>query len=216
MSFGISLKVWGEFGCFTRPELKSERMSYAVITPSAARGILEAIYWRPEIKWIIDRVHVLSPIIFASIRRNELGGKIPYGNVRSAMNGGAPPSVFIEDDRQQRAALVLRDVSYIIDAHFEVVKGDDNTAKHKEMFVRRVRKGQCFTRPFFGCREFPAFFELVEGNLPKSALPPADRDKDLGIMLHDIDFAHDMTPRFFPARLCDGILHVPPFTEAKV
>jgi len=214
MSFGVSLKVIGERACFTRPEMKSERVSYDVMTPSAARGILEAVYWKPEITWVIDRIHVLSPIRFTTIRRNELGGKIPYGNIRSAMKGGIPPSVFIEDDRQQRAALVLRDVAYVIEAHFDIKGGEQNTAKHKEMFARRARNGQCFNQPYLGCREFPAFFELLEGELPQSGLPPADRDKDLGFMLHDIDFAHDMTPRFFRARLHDGILDVPPFTEA--
>jgi CRISPR-associated protein Cas5d len=194
--------------------MKSERVSYDVMTPSAARGILEAVYWKPEITWVIDRIHVLSPIRFTTIRRNELGGKMPYGNVRSAMKGGSPPSVFIEEDRQQRAALVLRDVAYVIDAHFDVKGGDDNSTKHKEMFERRARKGQCFHQPYLGCREFPAAFEWLDGDAPQTGLPPADRDKDLGFMLHDIDFARDMTPRFFRARLQNGILTVPPFAEA--
>jgi CRISPR-associated protein Cas5d len=214
MSFGVRLKVWGDFACFTRPEMKSERVSYDVMTPSAARGILEAIYWKPAMTWIIDRIHVLSPIRFTTIRRNELGGKMPYGTVKSAMKGGIPPSVFIEDDRQQRAALVLRDVAYVIDAHFDVKGGENNTAKHKEMFERRARKGQCFHQPYLGCREFPAAFEPVEGEAPQTGLPTADQDKELGFMLHDIDFAHDMTPRFFRARLSGGILDVPPFAEA--
>jgi len=214
MAFGVKLKVVGDYACFTRPEMKSERVSYDVMTPSAARGILEAIYWKPEIAWIIDRIHVLSPIRFTTIRRNELGGKIPYGTIKSAMNGGAPPSVFIEDDRQQRASLVLRDVVYGIEAHFDVIGGEDNAAKHKEMFERRAKKGQCFHQPYLGCREFPAAFELLEGDFPASTLPTEDRDKDLGFMLHDIDFEDDMTPRFFRAHLHDGIIEVPPFREA--
>ncbi|WP_029460879.1 type I-C CRISPR-associated protein Cas5c [Solidesulfovibrio alcoholivorans] len=214
MAFGVGLMVRGDYACFTRPEMKSERVSYDVMTPSAARGILEAVYWKPEITWVVDRIHVLSPIRFTTIRRNELGGKMPYGNVRSAMKGGSPPAVFIEEDRQQRAALVLRDVAYVIDAHFDVKGGDANTAKHKEMFERRARKGQCFHQPYLGCREFPAAFECLDGDAPQTGLPPADRDKDLGFMLHDIDFARDMTPRFFRARLQNGILTVPPFAEA--
>lgn len=164
MSFGVSLKVWGDFACFTRPEMKSERVSYDVMTPSAARGILEAIYWKPAITWIIDRIHVLLPIRFTTIRRNELGGKMPYGTVKSAMKGGIPPYVFIEDDRQQRAALLLRNVAYVIDAHFDVAGDDANTAKHKEMFLRRARKGQCFNQPYLGCREFPP--QRGAGELP--------------------------------------------------
>ena len=214
MAFGVSLMVRGDYALFTRPEMKSDRVSYDVMTPSAARGILEAVYWKPEITWVIDRIHVLSPIRFTTIRRNELGGKMPYGNVRSAMKGGSPPAVFIEEDRQQRAALVLRDVAYVIDAHFDVKGGDDNSTKHKEMFERRARKGQCFHQPYLGCREFPAAFEWLDGDAPQTGLPQADRDKDLGFMLHDIDFARDMTPRFFRARLQNGILTVPPFAEA--
>lgn len=216
MSFGVRLKVWGDFALFTRAEMKSERVSYDVITPSAARGILEAVYWKPGITWVIDRIHVLNPIRFTAIRRNELGGKIPYGNIKSAMKGGTPPPIFIEDDRQQRAALVLREVAYVIEAHFELTGQDDNAAKHTEMFKRRARKGQCFNQPYLGCREFPAFFELVDGPPPASALAAQDRDKDLGFMLHDIDFAHDMTPRFFRARLENGVIDVPRFEAAEV
>lgn len=216
MSFGVRLKVEGDFACFTRPEMKSERVSYDVITPSSARGILEAIYWKPGITWVIERIHVLKPIRFTAIRRNELGGKIPYGNIKSAMKGGAPQPLFIEDDRQQRAALVLRDVAYGIEAHFELTGQDDNAAKHAEMFKRRARNGQCFNQPYLGCREFPAFFEWVDGPWPDSDLPAQDRDKDLGFMLHDIDFAHDMTPRFFRARLAGGVIDVPRFDAAEV
>ncbi len=206
MSYGVKLKVWGEYACFTRPEMKVERVSYDVMTPSAARGILEAIYWKPAIIWVIDRIHVLKPIRFDNIRRNEVGSKIPVGNVKAAMKDGkAPVQLFIEDDRQQRAALILRDVSYVIEAHF-LFRGteDSNEAKHKEIFERRARKGQCFHRPYLGCREFPAQFELVEGEIPKSSL---QGDHDLGWMLHDLDFENDMDARFFRPRMNNGVIN---------
>ena len=143
MSYGVKLRVWGEYACFTRPEMKVERVSYDVMTPSAARGILEAIYWKPAIKWVIDRIHVLNPIRFDNVRRNELAGKVALGTVKKAMNDGrSAVEVFIEDDRQQRAAMVLRDVSYIVEAHFEFMGVEDNNpAKHKEIFDRRVGRG---------------------------------------------------------------------------
>jgi len=142
MAYGIKLEVWGDYACFTRPEMKVERVSYDVMTPSAARGILEAIYWKPVIHWVIDRIHVLNPIQFDSVRRNELAGKLAAGTVKKAMiDGCSPVEVFIEDDRQQRAALVLRHVAYVIEAHFAFTGGEDNNpAKHKEMFERRAAK----------------------------------------------------------------------------
>lgn len=215
MSYGISLKIWGNYACFTRPEMKVERVSYDVITPSAARGILEAIYWKPAIVWVIDRIHVLNPIRFDNIRRNELSSKLPLGTVKSAMkNGRSPVGVFIEDDRQQRAALVLRDVAYVIEAHFEF-KGseDNNTAKHKEIFERRVEKGQCFHNPYLGCREFPAFFEPILGKAPKSNLTG---ERDLGWMLHDIDFENNMEAKFFRAVMLDGLIDVPSLNGKEV
>ena len=156
MAYGIRLKVWGEYACFTRPEMKVERVSYDVMTPSAARGVLEAIYWKPAIQWVIDRIHVLNPIRFDNVRRNELGGKLAVGTVKKAMKDGrSPVEVFIEDDRQQRATMVLWDVAYVIDAHFDFSGSEDNnSAKHKEMFDRRAAKGQCFHRPYLGCRSF--------------------------------------------------------------
>jgi CRISPR-associated protein Cas5d len=210
MSYGIRLRVWGDYACFTRPEMKVERVSYDVMTPSAARGVLEAIYWKPAIRWVIERIRVLKPIRFDTIRRNELGGKLPLGNINRAMKDGqSPVATFIEDDRQQRAALVLRDVDYVIEASFECTGADDrNTAKHKEMFERRAQKGQCFQRPYLGCREFAAMFAPVEGDLPA---PDASLlgERDLGYMLHDIDFAADMTPRFFRPTMRDGVVDVP-------
>jgi len=207
--YGVKIKVWGDYACFTRPEMKAERVSYDAMTPSAARGILEAIYWKPSIRWMIDRIHVLKPIKFANIRRNEVGSKIPYRNITRAMRDGTSAlELFIEDDRQQRAAMVLRDVCYVIEAHFEFAgEKDNNDGKHLDMFNRRVEKGQCFHRPYFGCREFPVYFEPVNGVVPESELKG---EIDLGWMLHDIDFKNGMEARFFRARMVNGVMDVPP------
>ena len=215
MSYGVKLKIWGDYACFTRPEMKVERVSYDVMTPSATRGILEAIYWKPEIFWVVERITVLNPIRFANIRRNEIASKISMGNVKKAMRDGkSPVEIFIEEDRQQRAALFLRDVSYVIEAKFAFTpKGDNNPAKHKEMFERRAEQGQCFHRPYFGCREFPANFELVSGVTPKSQLTGV---QDLGWMLHDIDFRNNMEAKFFNAVMRDGVIEIPPFDHAEV
>lgn len=214
MAHGIKLKVWGDYACFTRPEMKVERVSYDVMTPSAARGILEAIYWKPAISWVIDRIHVLKPIRFDNIRRNELSGKIPVRNVTVAMkDGSSPVEVFIEEDRQQRAAMVLRDVEYVIDAHFEFTSNEDNNpAKHKEIFERRAGKGQCYHPPYLGCREFPAHFEPIE-EVPLSV---HKGEKDLGWMLHDIDYKKDMEARFFRAVMRDGTIEIPPLNGKEV
>ena len=208
MAHGVKLKVWGDYACFTRPEMKVERVSYNVITPSAARGILEAIYWKPEMRWIIERIRVLNPISFTNIRRNEVSCKIPAGNIKKAMKDGKGHlGIFIEDWRQQRAALVLRDVAYVIEARFELSDpSDKNTGKHKDIFTRRASAGQCYHRPYLGCREFPAFFELVEGESPLSSLTGKE---ELGWMLHDIDFQNGMQPRFFNASMCNGVIDVP-------
>lgn len=210
--YGVRLKVWGSYACFTRPEMKAERVSYDVMTPSAARGILEAVYWKPAIRWIIDRIHVLKPIKFENVRRNEIGSKIPVRSITTAMKDGTSPvELFIEEDRQQRAAMLLRDVCYVIEAHFEVTgkeEDDDSEGKHLDMFNRRVDKGQCFHRPYFGCREFPVNFEAVDGECPRSELKG---ERDLGWILHDIDFEHGMEARFFRARMVNGVIEVPPF-----
>lgn len=217
MSYGIKLKIWGAYACFTRPEMKAERVSYDVITPSAARGILEAIYWKPAIIWVIDKIHILNPIRFDNIRRNELGSKISVGTIKKTIKDGKSPlGVFIEQDRQQRAAMVLRDVAYVIEAHFEFVSSEDNNAaKHREIFIRRAQKGQCFHRPYLGCREFPAFFELVEDSASVS-INNDELDKDFGWMLHDIDFKNKMTPKFFRAKMQGGVINVPPIATSEV
>ncbi len=202
MSYGIKLRVWGDYALFTRPEMKVERVSYDVMTPSAARGILEAIYWKPAIRWVIDRIHVLKPVRFDNIRRNEVANRVSVN--RKDMEGNRPICRYIEDDRQQRASMVLRDVEYVIEAHFEFTSEDDtNTGKHIDIFKRRVIKGQCFHRPYFGCREFPVNFEWCDV-IPES---PLSGKNDLGFMLHDIDFANGMTPCFFRAVIQDGIIN---------
>ena len=213
MSFGIRLHVWGDHACFTRPEMKVERVSYDVMTPSAARGVLEAIHWKPAILWVVDAIHVLNPIRFTSIRRNEVGAKIPSGLVKSAMNRGDTNGLGLSvyENRQQRAATVLVRPVYVIEAHFELTDKageDDTAAKHIAMFNRRAAAGQCFHRPYLGTREFAAHFELVEGDMPPSELPDDQRNRDLGWMLHDIDFAAGRTSRFFRARLTGGVLDV--------
>jgi CRISPR-associated protein Cas5d len=214
MGYGIKLKVWGGYACFTRPEMKVERVSYDVMTPSAARGILEAIYWKPAIVWVVDRINVLNEIRFANIRRNELAGKLAAGTVKKAMiDGASPVEVFIEEDRQQRAAMVLRDVAYVIEAHFAFTSDKDNTpAKHKEIFDRRAAKGQCFHRPYLGCREFPAQF------LPVEEIPPSyyRDERDLGWMLNDLDFERDMEAKFFRAIMRKGTIEVPPLNGREV
>ena len=218
MSFGIRLQCWGEWACFTRPEMKVERVSYDVMTPSAARGILEAIYWKPEIRWTIDRITVLRPIRFASIRRNEVKDKIGAATVAKVMKANAGDLSLVVsdgDDRQQRASLLLRDVSYLIEAHFDILSGPENAAKHLDQFQRRARRGACFTRPYFGCREFAAHFALMESDV---TAPTADEslagERDLGWMLHDIDFAAGGQARFFRAVMRDGVIDVPPLTGA--
>jgi CRISPR-associated protein Cas5d len=194
--------------------MKVERVSYDVMTPSAARGVLEAIHWKPAITWMVDRIHVLRPIRFQTIRRNEVASKVPVPTARRAMERGdlGGLGLAVDNDRQQRATVALYEVAYVIEAHFEMTaraKDDDTPAKHIEMFKRRAAKGQCFHRPYLGCREFAADFALADGPLPKSTLPRDQRNRDLGWMLYDIDFAsEEKQPAFFRARLKDGVLDV--------
>ena len=217
-NYGVTLRVWGDLACFTRPEMKVERVSYDVITPSAARGIIEAIYWKPEIRWVIDRLHVLKPIRFTSLRRNEVGAKISARTAEAAMRAGRGDlGLYVEVERQQRAALLLRDVAYVIEAHFDIIAGEPNDGKHLDQFNRRARAGQCYTRPYLGCREFAADFELVEKASPIPAGDPSlSASRDLGWMLHDIDFKNGRAPRFFHAVMADGVIDVPPFDAPEV
>ena len=214
LSYGIRLHVSGDHGCFTRPETKVERVSYDVMTPSAARGILEAIHWKPAILWVIDAIHVLRPIRFQSIRRNEVGHKAPAGKVKTAMKRGdlAGLHLLVDEDRQQRASTLLVSPAYVIEAHFVLTDkaGDeDNEGKHLDMFNRRAARGQCFHQPCLGTREFAARFELLP---PDQPLPQAiAEDRDLGLMLWDIDHAAEGKPSmFFRARLENGVMRVPP------
>ncbi len=214
----VAIRVWGNFACFTRPEMKVERVSYDVITPSAARGILEAIYWKPEICWGIDRIRTLNPIQFTNIRRNELGSVGPSERTLKGYVEGASSGTLcqvIEEDRQQRAATLLQDVAYIIEAHYVVIGGNDPPQKHYEIFRRRASKGQCFHRPYLGCREFACDFEWQEGDSP-TPHESLRGTRDLGYMLHDIDFANNMTPKFFRAEMTDGVIDVPPFRDKEL
>jgi CRISPR-associated protein Cas5d len=213
MPHGIRLLVSGDHACFTRPEMKVERVSYDVMTPSAARGILEAIHWKPAIRWIVEAIHVLKPIRFQSIRRNEVAHKAPVGTIRKAMNAGSLEglALTVEDERQQRASTVLVNVAYVIAARFDLTEKagpDDNAGKHLDVFNRRARKGQSFHQPCLGTREFPSRFSLLEA----AALPPLpiDETRDLGFMLWDIDHAGDRASLFFRAKLENGIMTVPP------
>lgn len=212
MAYGIRLLVWGDYACFTRPEMKVERVSYDVMTPSAARGILEAIHWKPALRWVVDKIHVLNEIRFDNVRRNEVGGKIPAGNVRKALKG-EPVLLcqYASEDRQQRATLLLRDVAYVIEAHFQITEEagpGDTPDKHYAIITRRARQGQCFQQPYLGCREFPAKFRLIEEDEP---LPHSLHrgEKDLGWMLLDLDFSNGMKPLFFRATLKDGLIEIP-------
>jgi len=195
--------------------MKVERVSYDVLTPSAARGILEAVHWKPAITWVVDRIHILRPIRFQSFRRNEVGAKASASNAATAMRAGntAGLGISVDDNRQQRATTLLVNVAYVIEAHFELTAkagASDTEAKHLAMFNRRAQNGQCFHRPCLGTRECPAEFEFLEAGdaLPPMTLPLDQRNRDLGWMLHDIDFAQGNTSRFFRARLIDGILDV--------
>ena len=202
------LRVWGQNACFTRPEMKVERVSYDVMTPSAARGVLEAILWKPAIRWIVERIDVLKPIRWESVRRNEVGTTM---SPRS-------PCLFIEDQRQQRAGLFLRDVDYVIHASLELTDRagpDDNLTKFQEMFLRRAEKGQCFHRPYLGCREFATHFAPITNSEPLPA--PIPETRDLGFMLYDLDFSGPSPmPLWFRARLENGSVAVPPLDSPEV
>jgi CRISPR-associated protein Cas5d len=213
MPYGVKLLVSGEHACFTRPEMKAERVSYDVMTPSAARGILEAIHWKPAIVWVIDAIHVLKPIRFHTLRRNEVGSKVPVAKVKTALNRGTLEGLQLvaDEDRQQRATTLLTNVAYVIEAHFDLTPragAEDSIGKHLDIFNRRARKGQCFHQPCLGTREFPARFSLIEAEAPVPAA--IDESRDLGFMLWDIDHAGDRSSLFFRAQLDKGIVRVPP------
>lgn len=229
------LEVWGDYACFTRPEMKVERVSYDVMTPAAARAVFEAILWKPAIRWNVTKIEVLCPIRWISVRRNEVGKKMS-GPTEKQMAGvlGAPMGIFIEDERQQRAGLFLRDVRYRIHGYFdfippdkrsanhsvspevwadeperrETARQDETEAKYAAMFERRAKKGQCFHRPYLGCREFACDFKLVDP--AGEPAEPIDETRDLGFMLYDMSFNSDAgepTPLFFRARLVQGTVN---------
>ena len=208
----LCLRAFGPLACFTRPELKVERVSYPVMTPSAARGLLEAVLWKPAIQWQIERIRVLAPIRFTSFRRNEVNTKASPPKLATIRQGGPAPVFFADQDRAQRNTVALRDVDYVVEAHFIMTDraGDaDNMTKFVDMFLRRIEKGQHFHQPYFGCREFAANVVAAGG-----APDPVDDSRELGIMLWDIQFdAKANRPIFWPARLDHGVLSVPPASE---
>ena len=213
MAYGIQIETWGKYALFSRPELKTERVSYDIITPSAARGLIEAVYWHPGLKWVIDFIYVCKPIRFTNIRRNEVSQKISASNVREVMNGkNAPLYLNTSEAIQQRASLVLTDVRYVIGAHFELTpkaSATDTPEKFYAMTCERLKSGKSFMQPYFGCREFPANVRLFEDSLPA---PPEELAGtcDLGYMLYDMDYSKpaDIRPTFFRAVLIDGMLNL--------
>ena len=225
------LDVWGDYACFTRPEMKVERVSYDVITPSATRGLFEAVFWKPAIRWRVQKIEVLNPIKWISVRRNEVG------LVMSDRSDG----FFVEEQRQQRAGLFLRDVRYRIHAAMEFIpprdrkkafwqtpewleteedrdeyRKDENPGKYHAIFERRARKGQCFHQPYLGCREFSCAFRLVDG--PETEQNSIDETRDLGFMLYDLDFSDpsEVKPAFFRATIKNGVIDVPPWESEEV
>ena len=209
----ISLELWGDYACFSRPEMKVERVSYDVITPSAARGLIEAIMWHPGMRWVIDRIQVCSPIRFTNIRRNEVKDVISARSVNALMERGSGDLYLATPDSiQQRAAMILKDVRYVIDAHFELTDKaapGDNAGKFQEMARRRIEKGQFYHQPCFGTREFPAHFRPCEERPP--CPEELKGEKDLGWMLLDMDYSDpaDIRPIFFRAIMRDGVI-LPP------
>ncbi len=218
----IQVEVWGDYACFTRPEMKTERVSYDVMTPSAARGLLESIYWHPGLRWVIECIHVCSPIRFTNIRRNEVKDVISARAVKSVMEKGKGIDelyLATTESIQQRAAMVLKDVHYVIDAHFDMTDKaapGDNPGKFQDIIKRRLERGQCYSMPYFGTREFAAHFARC------TELPPCPEEllgkRDLGWMLWDMDYSdpQDIKPKFFRAKLVDGAMVVPPLESGEV
>lgn len=218
----IQVEVWGDYACFTRPEMKTERVSYDVMTPSAARGLLESIYWHPGLRWVIECIHVCSPIRFTNIRRNEVKDVISARAVKSVMEKGKGIDelyLATTESIQQRAAMVLKDVHYVIDAHFDMTDKaapGDNPGKFQDIIKRRLERGQCYSLPYFGTREFAAHFARC------TELPPCPEEllgeRDLGWMLWDMDYTdpQDIKPKFFRAKLVDGAMDVPPPESGEV
>lgn len=212
----FQVQITGDYACFTRPEMKVERVSYDVMTPSAARGVLEAILWKPAIEWRIHRIDVLLPIRWTSVRRNEVSSIASTSTAKSAMKKGSGNlGIYIEDTRQQRAGLFLKDVAYVVHATFSITENageGDSLVKFEQMFRRRVEKGQCFHRPYLGCREFPAEFTFASGEEI-----PIEESRPLGWMLLDIHFGEkENRPMFFPAEMVEGSIRIPDIHSEEV
>lgn len=206
----VRMEVWGDYALFCRPEMKVERVSYDVPTPSAARGMLEAVYYHPGLAWKIDRIHILNPICFTNLRRNEVDAKILASDLRSAAQGSDRKLYLAASEHiQQRAALMLKDVHYVIEAHFDMTDRatpSDNPGKFQDIIKRRLRRGQAFAQPYLGCRECTAHFGLWEHDV----ISAIAETRDLGWMLYDMDYARpdDITPMFFRAQMVNGVVDV--------
>lgn len=216
----IRVEVWGDYALFSRPEMKVERVSYDVITPSAARGLLESIYWHPGLSWKIDRIYVCNPIRFTNIRRNEVKDIVSGSSVKSVMKSGKG-EIYIatSESIQQRAAMVLKDVRYVIEAHFDMTDNavaSDNPGKFQDIMKRRLERGQFYSMPYMGTREFPAHFKPC-GEIPECP-DELKGTRDLGWMLLDMDYTDrsDIQPRFFRATMTDGVIDVPALDSAEV
>lgn len=215
----VQIEVWGDYACFTRPEMKTERVSYDVMTPSAARGLMEAIYWHPGMKWIIDEIRVCSPVRFTNIRRNEVSEVCNLKTIEKNIKNGKELYIDAQECIAQRAALVLKDVRYVITAHFEMTDKaapSDNHGKFSDIIRRRIEKGQMYHQPYFGTREFAANFKPYTEQLPCPVELMGERD--LGWMLLDMDYSNpaDITPKFFRAKLVNGVLVVPRMNSEEV
>lgn len=203
----IKMEVWGEYACFTRPEMKVERVSYDVPTPSAARGMVESVYYHPGLKWHVDKIYVCKPIRFTNILRNEVASKISASNVLTKANGKKRSYIDRNADIQQRATTMLRDVHYVIEAHFEMTEKanpSDNPGKFQDIVKRRLRSGQAYMQPYLGCRECTAHFRLWEGG----DIPTIDETRDLGYMIFDMDYSdlENIQPMFFRAQMVHGVI----------
>lgn len=203
----ILMEAWGPMACFTRPEMKTERVSYDVPTPGAVRGMIESVFFHPGLRWVPDRIWVLNRIQFMNVRRNEVKSKVLASAVLQEANGGKAGAIFTSEDIQQRAAMLLKDVRYVFEAHFEMTvqaNPSDNHGKFQDIVKRRLRRGACYSTPYFGCRECTAHFRLWEGG----EIPAIDETRDLGYMLYDMDYSDptDIQPMFFRARMEHGVI----------
>ena len=207
----ICIEVWGDYACFTRPEMKVERVSYDIMTPSAARGLIESVYWHPGLRWVIDRIHVLAPIRFTNLRRNEVKSTVSARTARTVMERGSGELYLVTSgDIQQRASLLLRDVRYVIEAHFDILPEKaapgDNAGKFQDIVKRRLKKGACYSTPYLGCRECTAHFGLWEG--AQEDIPAIDETRELGYMLYDMDYSdpENITPLFTRVKMEHGVI----------